>query len=180
MNVIAIVGLETIKDSKGNVKYYADTFMNNIRTWQKDNPKDKIKVLDGRDYVCAKTPLSVLWEDIANAFDGIDLILYSGHSDNEKLYWLSKTRPDLDPTEKFIENNEWPFKFNEDASIKIMGCQAGGQDGKKWPVCIAQTIANKSGVTVWAFTCKSSQKKRKGGYYQIPDTGDYVKFVKEV
>lgn len=180
MNVVAIVGLETIKDKEGHIKYYAETFMNNVHTWHKNNPKDNLIILDGRNYVNEKTPLSKLWEDIAFAHkDGIDLIIYSGHSDYERLYWLSKTRPDLDATEKFIENNKWGFNFTKGAFIKIEGCQAGGVDGVKWPVCIAQTIANNSGVTVLAFTSKSSQQMRHGGYYQIPDTGGFVIFTKE-
>lgn len=178
MNVIAIVGLETIKDKEGNIRFFAETFLNNIKTFQRDNPKSTIKIFDGRNYVNEQNPIAKLWSDIAMAFDadGIDIILYSGHSDSDRLYWISKTRPDLKDTNKFISNNDWNFVFNSKAFIRLMGCQAGGQDGVKWPKCVAQTIADNSGVTVWAFTSKCSQQKRNGGYYQIPDNGDYVKF----
>ena len=181
MNVIAIVGLESIKDADGNVKYFAETFLNNIKTWRRDNPDAEIKIFDGRSYSVLNTPVSSLWKDIANAYGekGIDQILYSGHSDSDKLYWISKARHDLPDTERFLWERDWNFTYNKDASIKLMGCQTGGQEGKKWPKCIAQSIADSSGVIVWGFTSKSSQKKRDGGYYQTPDIGGYVKFVKD-
>jgi hypothetical protein len=59
-----------------------------------------------------------------------------------------------------------------------MGCQTGGQEGKKWPLSMAQDIANKTKVPVWAFTSKSSQKQRKDGQYiMVPEIGGYVKFT---
>jgi len=179
MNVIAIVGLESIKDANGNVKYHADTFLNNIRTWHRDNPKAALKTLDGRDYMNGDNPIKALWADMASAYGdkGIDQIIYSGHSDSEKLYWISKSRHDLSDDVKFISDNDWPFIFNKDACIRIAGCQAGGQRGVKWPKCVAQTIANKSKIIVWAFTSRSSQQQRNGGYYQTPDIGGYVEFI---
>lgn len=180
MNVIAIVGLETIKDEHGNIKVFSETFLNNIKTYKKDNPGRTLNIFDARIYKEFESPIKSLWKDMAEVYgvEGIDLILYSGHSDSERLYWVSKTRTELADEDRFIDaNNEWNFKFNKSAKIQLMGCQTGGQRGQKWPNCIAQSIADKSGVEVLAFVSKSAQQKKKNGYYQIPDYNGYVKFT---
>ena len=177
--VVAIVGLETIKDKNGEVDHFSETFLNNIHTFHRDNPTDTLKIFDMRKYKDNVSPMGSLWSDIAAAFDGIDLILYSGHSDTETLYVCSKVRTELFDSDRFVDySTDWGgFKFSKDANIQLMGCQTGGQEGRKFPECIAQDIANKTGVAVWGFASKSSQQTRNGGYYQIPDTGDYIKFT---
>lgn len=177
--VVAIVGLEVIKNKKGEVDHFSDTFLNNIHTFHRDNPNDTLKVFDMRDYKGKVSPMGSLWSDIAAAFDGIDLILYSGHSDTETLYVCSKVRTELFDSDRFIDcSTDWSsLKFADGANIQLMGCQTGGQDGRKFPECIAQDIANKTDVAVWGFASKSSQQIRNGGYYQVPDTGDYIKFT---
>ena len=179
MNVIAIVGLETIKNPDGTIKYHADTFLNNIRTWHRDNPVAALKIMDGRDYMNGDNPIKALWADMATAYgaNGIDQILYSGHSDSAALYWISKSRHDLSDAAKFISDNAWPFTFNKDAYIRLFGCQTAGQRGVRWPNCIAQTIANKSGVKVYGFVSRSSQQERNDGFYQTPDIGGFVEIL---
>ena len=180
MNVIALVGLETIKDQNGNVKFFADTFLDNIKTWHHDNPKKPIKIFDARNYKDTELPIQSIFKDISEySKNGIDIFLYSGHSDPDALYIISKVRKELEDKDRFItKDTDWSvLTFNKGAIIKLMGCQAGGQDNKKWPDCIAQTIADKTKTKVLAFTCKSSQHQKNGGYYQIPDSGGYVEFT---
>lgn len=183
-NVVAIAGLETIKDKKTDkVKFFADTFLDNIKTWVKDYPNDAVKILDARTYKDHLTPMDDMWLDI-KIIPNIDLMLFSCHSDWEGLYIFSKyRRGEIEDCHRYIEyTTSWNgIAWSKNAHIKIMGCQAGGRFGKKWDNSIAQDIANKTDTTVWAFCSKSSQRKRKdGGYVQIPDVGGYVKFVKVV
>lgn len=179
-NVVAIAGLETIKDSEHKVKYFAATFLNNLLTWKKDHPNDDVKILDARDYRDRPNPMGDIWLDAKAAFIGIDVMLLSTHSDWEGLYVISKYRKgEIDDSLRYIDcNTSWEgFTWNPNACIRIMGCQAGGRFGKKWNTSIAQILANKSGVLVYAFCDKSSQRRRKdGGYVMVPDTGGYVRF----
>lgn len=178
MRVVAIAGLETIRDKNDN-PIFAVTFLNNIETWKKDHPKTNVTVLDARSYKDLQDPMMCLWNDLMSQ-GPLDLLLYYGHSDSEILYVISKYRQELENYQRFIDmTTDWEnISFNQDAKIYLYGCQAGGMDGKKFDVCIAQDIANKTGVSVYAYVWKSSQQKKKGGYYQLPDRGGFVEFVK--
>jgi len=182
-NVVAIVGLETIRDDNQKVKFFADTFLNNIKTWKEENPDAVVKILDARDYKDRPTPIDDMWADMKSSFSGLDLLLFSVHSDWEGLYVISHYRKNvIDDHHRYVDSTtNWEgIPWNPNASIRIMGCQAGGRFGKKWDNSLAQEIANKTGVDVWAFCSRSSQHETNGHYHQIPDTGDYVKFTKVV
>lgn len=180
-NVIAVIGIETIRDANGNVKRFSDTFLDNMETYRSDHPDDNVLLFDSRKYVKDGTdsPIDSLLNHAARSFkDGVDEIIYAGHSDSEILYVFSRTRTDCEDEGRFImKETDWSrFKFNPGARIRLTGCQAGGQEGKKWDECIAQWIADNSGVTVLAFVSKSSQRKIGNKYYQKPDIGGFVKF----
>lgn len=180
--IVAVAGLETIKNhTTGKVKCFADTFLNNIRTIKHDHPKDKLVIVDAREYKDSATPMSDLWRIVKNAAAcGIDELFFSVHSDWEGLYIISKYRKgEIPDSERYIELNfDWSgLNWNPGAAIRIAGCQTGGRFGQKWPKSLAQDIANKTGVAVWAFCSRSSQQVRADGhYYQKPDIGGYVKF----
>jgi len=179
-NVIALIGLETFK-SKGKLRF-AETFANNILTWKRDNPKDIVTSIDARKYRDNDNPMLDMWNDIKKTYvDGIDVLLYSGHSDWEGLYIISHYRKgDIPDSTRYVEyTTSWEgIIFKPNAEIRLMGCRAGG-DYKVFDVCIAQDIANKTNTDVYAYTCKTSQKFRNGGYYQIPESGDFIKFCKK-
>lgn len=177
-NVVAICGIETVRDEAGNVKKFSTTFLNNMITWKKNNPKDALVVIYARDYLKCEDPIAALWAAVCGAYpDGIDELIYSGHSSSEHLIIYSHVLYELSDDKRWI-GFEFPFiaPFKEGAVIRLWGCQAGGQEGKKWPNCIAQTFADKSQRTVYAFISKSSQRKRNGGFYQVPDVGGMVRF----
>jgi len=181
-NVIGIAGIESVRDKNDNVKYYSVTFMNNLYTWQKNHPDDILHIIDARKFLKSKTPITDLWAEVRTAFGsgGIDCLVYSGHATDEHLWLYTHVVKDLPHEERCIG---WDFDFtapfNPSAEIWLMGCQTGGHDGKKWTNSIAQVIADKVDRKVWAFVSKCAQKKIKGGYYQVPDTGGYVEFVKQ-
>jgi len=178
-NIVAIAGIETIRNKAGDVIKYSDTFLDNLLTYRKEHPKDKVVIVDARAFL--KEPNSTcedVWKDVCSKFDKIDKIVYAGHSSDESLILFSHTKKDLD-----IEQRYWRSSFHyeapyaENAEIILYGCQAGGREGKKWPVCIAQTIANKTEKTVWAFVSRSYQiEKPKGRYRQKSD--DRIGLVK--
>ena len=179
---IALAGLETIKDKEGHPKYFADTFMNNTRTWKKDHPEFETKLLDCRDYREMSSPMKVLWADLEDVYAdrGLDRLVISCHSDWEGLYLFSKYRKELGEDDRYITvNRDWSgIKFNSGASIYIYGCQAGGRFGKKMSACIAQTIADSACVKVYAFMSRSSQRRRPdGGYEQRPDYPGLAEFI---
>ena len=185
-NVVAICGIETVRDNNGTVLKTSDTFRNNIRTWEKDHPNFKVVVVDARDHIHAVDPISSLWLEVQNAFlhdkhePCIDKLLYSGHSDTDILYVFSHVRMEL-PNEMRVLSGDFNWAdapYGKSAEIKLMGCQAGGQRGKKFTECIAQRVSDKTRKTVYAFVSRSSQRKRAdGGYVQTPDIGGYVKFT---
>ena len=116
-NVIAIAGLETLKNKKGVPYKWAYTFMNNIETWIKDswNRKGggKATILDARDFKNHAEPLTAILDAMIAAAkdmpDGLDAIFYTGHGDMETLYVFSKSRTDLPDNLRFImlENLTW-------------------------------------------------------------------------
>lgn len=179
---IALAGLETIKDADGKVKYFAQTFLNNIKTWKKDNKQFSTELIDCRDYREMASPMTALWADIEDLSrqTPLDRLIITCHSDWEGLYLFSKYRKELAEEDRYVTVNRdlSTIQFNPGANITIYGCQAGGRFGKKWPSSIAQTIADSSRVSVLAFASRSSQRRRKdGGFYQRPDIGGLVEFT---
>jgi hypothetical protein len=183
-NIVAIAGVETIRSKTGKVLRYSDTFLDNMLTYRHENPKDNIVIVDARAFLANPTATSEdVWKDVCSKFDKIDKIIYAGHSSDESLIVFSHTKTEMD-----IEQRYWRSSFHynapyaDDAEIIIYGCQAGGKEGKKWPVCIAQTIANKTGKVVWAFVSKSYQIEKPKGHYRqkSDDKVGLVKFTKEI
>jgi hypothetical protein len=192
-NVIAIAGLETLKDANGKPYKWAATFMNNVETWIKDvwNKKagGKAVAFDARNYKMEPNPLDSLMKAVLKATqampDGLDAMLYTGHGDMEAFYVFSKTRTELPDTSRFIMMDMLDKKYldqlkwsqNQKRGIWLATCRAGGDNGKKLEHCIAQSLANWTQVPTWGFLCRCSQKQRQdGGYYQKPDRGSYVEF----
>ena len=181
-NALAIAGIETIRNRQGVVMKLSCTFVNNANTWAKDNDADyETAVIDCRTFKDEPSPMSALWAFISSVYGdkGIDRLFITAHSDPDGLYLFSKIRKELGEEDRYITlSRDWSkLKFNSGASIWIASCQAGGKYGKKYPACIAQTIANSSGATVHAFVSRSAQQRRPdGGFFQRPDIGGAVKF----
>lgn len=180
-NVVVIVGIETIRDGEGNVKKFSDTFLDDAQTYDTDHPKENVVILDARKFVKCASPMNAVMDRVIGEFGlaGIDSLLYFGHSDSSQLYVFSRTRTELDNNDRFITaETEWKnVKFNKDAKIYLYGCQTAGMEGKRLTECIAQTIADNSGVTTLGYTWKSSQKEINGKYYQLPWHGGFVECV---
>lgn len=181
--VVILVGLETIKNPDGSVKFHADTFWDNACTWKhehlnnKNNPEYDLKILDARNYKDLKDPIASIWDELMK--DKIDLLFYFGHSDDTILYLISRYRLELENHQRFIDfYTDWTsLVFNEGAEIYLCGCHAGGREGKKFDVCIAQDVANKTKVNVFAYVSKSYQKEGpKNHFHQVSD--DKIGFVK--
>ena len=182
---IALAGLETIKDKDGHPKYFAETFVNNTKTWKNDHKTLTTKLIDCRDYREMASPMTALWADLEDISSqkGLDILMISCHSDWEGLYLFSKYRKELSEDDRYITLvRSWSgIKFNPGAAIYLHGCQAGGRFGKKWPECIAQTISNSAKVKVYAYASRSSQRRRKdGGFEQHADTGGFIEFTPDV
>lgn len=179
--VTAILGAEPYIDPKnpGVIKHYSDTFLNNVLTWKHDNPTDKVVTVDTRSYLKSETPLTDLWRAVcASHPEGIDVLIYSGHSSPEHLLVFSHCLQHLGDNQRFL-GVDCAFKapLSPNAEIILWGCQAGGKEGKKWPNSIAQVLADKTRRMVYAYLYKTSQKQRKDGQYaQVPDKGELVKF----
>lgn len=178
-NAVIIVGLETIRDKNtGMFKGLSDAFMNSARTWMKEHPQYTYTVVDARDYCKLDNPMFSIFEKVGSV-GKIDKLVIFSHSDWEGIYIISKYRKAKIPDDhRYIEYyTKWDqVDFNEDSEIRLIGCQAGGRFGKKWEKCIAQDIADKTGVTTWAFASRSSQQFVDGGYRQVPDIGGFHKF----
>lgn len=181
-NIVAIAGIETIRSKAGKVLKYADTFLDNLLTYRHENPKDNVAIIDARAFISSPTPASDVWKDACSKFDKIDKIIYAGHSSDESLVVFSHTRTELDIELRYFRA-AFPYEapYAEDAEIVILGCQAGGRGGKKWPNSIAQIIANKTGKTVWAYVSKSYQVEAPRGHYhqKSDDKIGLVKFTKQ-
>lgn len=182
-NIVVVAGIETVRDKNGKVLKFSQTFLNNACTYKKDRPKDNVIIVDARQYVPKEDPIADLLHDVRMSFGhdeglGIDELVYTGHSDSERLYVFSRVRTDLDDSKRFLDgSSEWTAPYNKDAVIRLLGCQAGGQRGKRWDVCVAQDIANKARRTVYAYMCRTAQKKRQdGGFEQRPDFPGFGKF----
>lgn len=180
-NVVAIAGIETIRNDAGEVLRYADTFLNNVHTWIAENPAATVKVLDARHYTKCDNPVQAVWKDVVASFDKIDTLIYSGHSSPESLICFSHIRLDLTVEQRYfrIDFDYTTAPWSDDASFYIYGCQAGGEHGVVWPTSIAQCIANQIKRTVYAYTSKSYQKESpKGCFHQVSDDKiGLVKFI---
>ena len=182
---IALAGLETIKDKDGHPKYFAETFVNNIKTWKKDHQECDVKLIDCRDYREQSSPMTALWADLEDlsALKALDVLMISCHSDWEGLYLFSKYRKELSEEDRYITvERDWSgIKFNPGASIYLCGCQTGGRFGEKWPVCIAQTVADSAKAKVHGYASRTSQRRRDdGGFFQKPDIGGFFEFIPTV
>lgn len=178
---IALVGLETIRNDDGSIKHFSETFLNNIRTYIKENPSENVVIIDARDLREIVSPMGGVWARLGSHTEKSPAkkIIYSGHSGTDELYMFSRYRKELpDGDRYFMKTDLWEgICFAEGAEIRLLGCQTTGQNGKRFDDCIAQSIANATKVPTWGYPWKTSQKKRGGGYYQVPDRPDIVKCV---
>jgi len=183
-NILALVGLETIMESNHRIKFFANTFLNNVTTWQKDHPDDQTKILDARKYKDHPNPIGSMRTDSINAFPVIDILYISCHSDPEGLYLFSHYRKgDIPDSYRYIDTDfDWSqFKFNPEAMIYLAGCRTVGDNGVIFKDTIAQDIANKTDTPVNGFNWKSSQHERQdGGFEQKPDHGTWVRLFPKV
>jgi hypothetical protein len=82
------------------------------------------------------------------------------------------------PEQDYWSQINWSKGSNK--GIWLATCRAGGDDSK-WDHCMAQRLADMTGVTTWGFISRCAQKQRAdGGYYQKPDIPGYVAFKKTV
>lgn len=184
-NFVVIAGIETQRDSMGNVKKLSQTFMNNARTFAKDYPNDNVVIIDCQKYVFEDDPIDAMWSDVASAFGAsshnglscIDGLFYNGHSSPDMLFVFSKIRTELPNSNRYLDKHfKYVAPYNPNCWIYLLGCQAAGRDGRIVKDSIAQTIANKTGCTVLAYTSRTSQQKRlDGGFVQVPEKGGLVK-----
>lgn len=179
-NVVIICGVETIRNRRGVVTRYSDTFLNNAFTYRKEHPDENVVIVDARAFLKSNSPNPVedVWSDVCSKHSVIDKIIYSGHASDESLIIFSHTKTELDIEKRYLRSSfHYRAPYADDAEIIIYGCQAGGKRGKKWPVCIAQTIADKTGKLVWAFVSKSYQIEDPAGHFR-QKSDDKVGLVK--
>ena len=182
MNVVIIAGVETIRYPNGRVKKYSDTFLDNSETWRHENPGVNLVILDARKYIKRENPIEAIWKAVFDSFPVLDKLIYFGHSSTESLICFSHVRTELSVEERYFRSGfHYIAPWSKDAEIVILGCQAGGQQGKKWSTSIAQIIADKIQHTVYAYVSKSYQKEGpKGHYHQVSDDKiGLVKFLPE-
>lgn len=179
-HTVALVGLETLKNEDGSLKKFSVTFYNNVITWRADHPKEDVVIVDARDFYKEDHPIEAIMKRLkeVSCERPIDTLLYSGHSCSTTLYYFSKVRKELEERERyFTMGQSWDgVLFSQEATIRLFGCQTGGERGKKFEVCIAQDIANQTRRRVFGFVSKSSQKKIGKKFYQVPDIGGSVVF----
>lgn len=170
--VLGICGIETTFNKDHTFRKYSSTFVNNLLTYRKDHKKtEAVEIIDCRGHVDADNPMESLMIDVESR-GPVDVLIISCHSDWEGLYIFSKTRRELDFSARYIEEGfDWErFKFNSGGCIRLWGCQTAGKAGRLFDHSIAQTMSNGTGVTVYAFTSRSSQRQRPdGGFIMVPD-----------
>lgn len=178
-NLVVIAAIETVRDANGNVLKMSTTFLNNARTFAKDHPNDNVVIIDCRNFVGDNNPIKSMWGEVARSCGkmGIDGIYYNGHSGPEGLWVFSHVRTELPFNSRYLGRNfDYIAPYNRGCGIYLLGCQAAGRDGVVVPNSIAHAISNKTGCTVYAYACKTSQKQRKdGGFEQVPFSGGLVK-----
>ena len=169
-NIVAIVGIETVRSPSGKVLRYADTFWDNMLTYRMEHPEDNVALVDARDYIKEVNPIEAVWRAVV-AHGSISKLLYSGHSSSESLVCFSHTRKELPVEQRYFRAGfHYTAPWESDATFTILGCQAGGERAQKWSNSIAQIIANKINRTVWAFVSKSYQTEGpKCHFHQVAD-----------
>lgn len=169
--IVILCGVEPIPENR-----FSDTFLNNAKTFIKENPRDTVNVIDARDYVDEDKPMTKILQRIRehSRTAPIDLFIYSGHSTPKKLLVYYLTRTDLPAGERFMDGaTNWKFiNWAPIAEIWLWGCRTGG-DYTKDPHSVAQLIANSSLVSVKGYICRTSQKKIGGKFYQLPEHSRY-------
>jgi hypothetical protein len=174
---VIVCGLEPIHKEDGSLKCYSDTFLNNARTYIKDNPGHNVSIIDCRNLTEEAKPMSTVIGRIRELSKAtpIDLLIYSGHSSTSKLLVFYKTRQELSEPERFwTRDSKWTnIQFSDIAEIWLWGCRTGG-NYEVDPQAIAQKIADSSRVPVKGYTCRTSQKMIDGKYYQLPENSSYT------
>ena len=183
-NIVLLVGIETVRGKDGKVIKLSETFVNNARTFEKDNRKDHVIRIDARNYLTADNPIGELWHDVCMSYGhseglAIDELIYMGHSDSTTLYVFSRVCTEHPDEQRFLSSySDFTAPYNKNAAIRLISCQAGGERGKKFDDCIAQTIADQTKRTVYAYTSRCAQiRRRDGGFEQRPDYPGFAKFV---
>lgn len=197
-NVIVIVGSD--KSSSNNV------FKDNANTFVSENPDDTIKIFYGWEY----SSWTDLKKNIKKAFgdSGIDAMVIEAHASTSNIVISSSASNSSYKNISITSSTSWSgIKFNEKANIRVTGCTAGGMAGQtnvitpynvdedgnfvsytgemKAYTSIAQTIANKTGATVWTMANFTSQKVEGGKYRQTAvdrygETGILFKLIEKV
>lgn len=179
LHTVALAGLETIYKEDGTVKHFSETFLNNIKTYVKDNPEEDVVIIDARHFREEKGPMTAIWARLREASDfvPIDKLIITSHSGTDELYIISRYRKGLPDSERyFTKEDTWEgVRFNSGAEIRLWGCNTAGRDGVKINDSICQAIANKAKVATYGYVWQTSQKKRGDGYYQIPDRPTVIK-----
>jgi hypothetical protein len=194
--IAAVAGLDPLYNGT-----YGEAFMDDIKTFQRDNPDDTVYIIDARWYIGWNNPVGNLMDKVGEISqkEPLDAFIYAGHSYGSGLSVFYGYGQDLPDNQREINTDtSWSgIKFNKDANIKLMGCNAGGYAGYKnfmtvideetgydWLLyfdSIAQDIANKTGVQTWAYVNYTTQKKQNGGYYQKPiNNGDVGKTYRQL
>lgn len=177
---VALAGLETLKNNDGSFKKFSVTFLNNVYTWKKEHPKEIVEIIDARFFYEKPSPMGAVWEHLKmlSKKRPIDLLIYSGHSGTDQLYFFSKVRKELEEKDRYFNmGDSWEgITFSKNAEIRLQGCQTGGQRGVKFEASIAQDIADATQRVTYGYVSKSSQRFRDGGYRQVPDMGGDVRF----
>lgn len=177
---LCLIGLETIKDSDGNIKHYSETFYNNALTYRREHPDEDVEFIDARAFRRVERPMSTVWEKLRtlSATRPLTKVLFFGHSSSYELFMFSKIRHELPDEERYISRYDtWEgICFDAGAIIELHGCQGAGMRGERIEDSIAQAIANATRRPTYGFLWKSSQQKREnGGFFQKPDRGGLVK-----
>ena len=150
-NVVIVVGSDRASNN--------NAFQSNASTFIRDNPNDTVMILKAWDYSSEEELIGA----VGNAFGsgGIDALVIESHATTSSLI--------VTGTYSIGKNSNWDnVKFNQNANVKLTGCNSGGYDGEVKTNSIAQYIADQTRATVWAYTNNTSQKTINGGTYQKP------------
>lgn len=176
MCVVIICGIEPVFKDDGSFKLNSATFMNNARTYVEDHPNERVCIFDMRDYKDVPEPMIEVLAAVAKTsrVDGVDLLVYNGHSSTNTLLALYKTRAELPDTSRFItKRTRFPkIEFSEGARVELWGCRTAGNYVID-PDSIAQHIANTLKLPTLGWICRTSQKKVGKKFYQKPENSSY-------
>jgi len=134
-------------------------------TWQKENAteSDEVVVINAKDYLKYNGDAKdKIMEDMGEAFGsaGIDEFAYFGHSANTSVSILYGADINIYP-DRWI-NKDTSFEniiFNSGSTMYLFGCNAGVSISQG---NIAQSLANRTGSTVYAFPTSSIATDDKG------------------